>query len=124
MVADCGLPSQRIFSEMTDLPENVGVSSTVIVPEGHRAARKKVNTKCAGTGFPVPARWFLCFFPLRFFSPEHRKADEQQIRLVPDLPAAERRDAPGKPAGGDDGGGAPSSASIRSIIPSSRAAEP
>ena len=41
MVADCGLPSQRIFSEMTDLPENVGVSSTVIVPEGHRAARKK-----------------------------------------------------------------------------------
>ena len=41
MVADCGLPSQRIFSEMTDLPENVGVSSTVIVPEGRRAARKK-----------------------------------------------------------------------------------
>ena len=41
MVADCGLPSQRIFSEMTDLPENIGVSSTVIVPEGHRAARKK-----------------------------------------------------------------------------------
>ena len=28
-------------SEMTDLPENIGVSSTVIVPEGHRAARKK-----------------------------------------------------------------------------------
>ena len=41
MVADCGLPSQRIFSEMTDLPENIGVSSTVIVPEGRRAARKK-----------------------------------------------------------------------------------
>ena len=41
MVADCGLPSQRIFSEMTDLPENVGVFSTVIVPEGPRAARKK-----------------------------------------------------------------------------------
>lgn len=41
MVADCGMPSQKIFSEMTDLPENVGVFSTVIVPEPRRAARKK-----------------------------------------------------------------------------------
>ena len=64
-----------------------------------------MNTKCAGTGFSVPARWFLCFFSAAVLFPEHRKADEQQIRLVPDLPAAERRDAPGKPAGGDDGGG-------------------
>ena len=32
--------SARAF-EMTDLPENIGVSSTVIVPEGRRAARKK-----------------------------------------------------------------------------------
>lgn len=41
MVADCGMPSQKVFREMTDLPENVGVFSTVIVPEPHKAARKK-----------------------------------------------------------------------------------
>lgn len=41
MVADCGMPSQRIFSEMTDLPENVGVFSTVIVPGLRSAAQKK-----------------------------------------------------------------------------------
>lgn len=41
MVADCGMPSQKVFSEMTDLPENVGVFSTVIVPGLRAAARKK-----------------------------------------------------------------------------------
>ncbi len=41
MVADCGLSSQKVFNAMTDLPENVGVFSTVIVPEVHRAAQKK-----------------------------------------------------------------------------------
>ena len=41
LVADCGMPSQKVFREMTDLPENVGVFSTVIVPEPHKATRKK-----------------------------------------------------------------------------------
>ena len=41
MVADCGLPSQKVFNAMTDLPENVGVFSTVIVPGLRAAARKK-----------------------------------------------------------------------------------
>ena len=41
MVADCGMPSQKVFSEMTDLPETVGFFSTVIVPGLRAAARKK-----------------------------------------------------------------------------------
>ena len=34
MVADCGLPTQQVFSGMTDLPEKISYFATVIVPEG------------------------------------------------------------------------------------------
>ena len=33
MAADCGLPTQRLFETMEDLPEDLGYFATVIVPE-------------------------------------------------------------------------------------------
>ena len=33
MVADCGLPTQRILSDMTELPGDIGYFATVIVPD-------------------------------------------------------------------------------------------
>ena len=41
MVADCGLPTQRVFEVLTQPPKDAGTFCTVIVPEPKKVVRKK-----------------------------------------------------------------------------------